>query len=220
MIDREIRNLVVDKHVFWEVQRIIGQNSRIHRPSAFYDLFVRAFASHAVAGIRRQIRPQKDSISLRGLLSEIIKHPKKLSRSYFRFLYRKSGVEELADRDFEKLCGSDQNYIDPEKVKADLEDLRIAGEPVEKFADRRVAHRDARDILKLPKFKNVNDCIDVLDRLCVKYHLVFLGKVVIGGTMLGTFQYDWTAIFREPWLPRREKSIKSLQQTRGAGAYD
>ena len=72
--------------MFWEVQDIIRENPRIQKPSAFYSYLGRTYLSHALAGLRRQIKPQKDSISFVGLLYEIAKNPEELSRNYYRSL--------------------------------------------------------------------------------------------------------------------------------------
>ena len=85
-IEKEIFGLVVDANMFWDVQDIIRANPRIQKPSAFYRYLGRTYLSHALAGLRRQIKPQKDSISFVGLLDDIAKNPEELSREYYRSL--------------------------------------------------------------------------------------------------------------------------------------
>ena len=63
-IEKEIYGLVVDANMFWEVQDIIRANPRIQKPSAFYRYLGRTYLSHALAGLRRQIKPKKNSIFL------------------------------------------------------------------------------------------------------------------------------------------------------------
>ncbi len=63
-IHDEILGLLRDTSMFWEVQDIIRANPRIQKPSAFNHYLGRTYLSHALAGVRRQIKPHKDSISL------------------------------------------------------------------------------------------------------------------------------------------------------------
>ena len=83
VIEKEIYGLVVDANMCREVRDIIGDNPRIQKPSAFYNYLSRTYFSHALAGLRRQIKPQKDSISLVGLLDDIAKNPEELSFKYY-----------------------------------------------------------------------------------------------------------------------------------------
>jgi hypothetical protein len=45
----------------------------------------------------------------------------------------------------------------------------------------------------------LDDAIDLLDQLYVKYHLLFHAAWM--ETLLPTRQYDWQAVFRIPWIP-------------------
>ena len=67
-IQSEIQKLLRDTNMFWEVQDIIRENPHIQKPSAFYRYLGMTYLSHALSGLRRQIKPQKDSISFVGLL--------------------------------------------------------------------------------------------------------------------------------------------------------
>ena len=82
-IHNEIQALVADANIFWEVQDLILENPRIQKPNTFYSYLARTYLSHALVGLRRQTKLQKDSISFVRLLDEIAKNPEELSRSYF-----------------------------------------------------------------------------------------------------------------------------------------
>ncbi|MDE0505474.1 MAG: hypothetical protein OXI86_15460, partial [Candidatus Poribacteria bacterium] len=86
VVHSEISVLLRDTSKFWEVQDIISANPRIQKPSTFYCYLGRTYLSHALAGLRRQIKPNKESISLIGLLDDIAENPEQLSRSYYRSL--------------------------------------------------------------------------------------------------------------------------------------
>ncbi len=150
-------------------------------------------------GIRRQIKIDDDSISFARLLKEISDTPEVLSRNRFVALYKGSTVEHFADRDFDEFAGKEGNHVDPSLVKKDFENLKEKAKELEKYADKRIAHLDKRKPKTIPKFKDVDDCIDFLEELMKKYYLLFHAKSLL--SILPVYQYDWKAIFREPWLP-------------------
>lgn len=233
-IEKEIYGLVVDANMFWEVQDIIRENTRIQKPSAFYSYLGRTYLSHALAGLRRQIKPQKDSISLVGLLEEIAKTPEELSRSYYRSLCAypdgsdliqiemegREGLEEVGITDtsqpkdltqmddFAPYADASGKHVCPKMVKDDLKALKSAVEKHEEFADKRIAHWDKGEPDVIPTFGELDDCIKLLDKTYVKYHLLFYAEGT--DTLMPTYQYEWKKIFLEPWLKAVAGSAKGL----------
>lgn len=200
VIRGEIEELVVAKHVFKETQSVIARNPRLRQPSSFYEFFAKAYASHAVAGLRRQIKIDIQSISFARLLEEMIATPSAFTRVYYVGLYRNSVVANYADRDFEKFALPSAPHINPDLVAIDLGNLLAQCAKCEEFADRRVAHRDRRPPKQVPTYRDIDDCIDLLDRLYVKYHLLFTAEAMMDDTLLPTWQYDWQQVFRVPWI--------------------
>ena len=203
IIKDEVQDLVVAKHTFHEVQGMIRNNPRLHQHSSFYNYLARTYVSHVVIGIRRQIKCDTQSISMTRLFTEMIESPQTLPRTYYTAKYMGS-VESLADRDFDKFAVPDGPHIDPNLISSDLANLQAASKCCEYFADRRIAHRDTREPKKLATFNEVDACIDLLDELYVKYHLLF--HAAAKDTLLPTWQYDWKAVFRVSWLPPSENN--------------
>ena len=233
-IEKEIYGLVVDTNMFWEVQDIIRENPRIQKPSAFYHYLGRTYLSHALSGLRRQIKPHKDSISFVGLLEDVAKNPTELSRSYYRSLcaypdgpdmnqIEMEGQKELEEigitsisqledliqmDDFAPYADASGEHVCPQMVKDDLKALKLAVETHEEFADKRIAHRDKGEPEVIPTFGELDDCIKLLDRTYVKYHLLFYAESI--DTLMPTYQYEWKTIFLEPWLKAVAGSAKEL----------
>ena len=234
IIQNEIQTLLRDTNMFWEVQDIIRENPRLQKPSAFYSYLGRTYLSHALAGLRRQIKPQKDSISFVGLLDEIVKNPEELSCSYYRSLcdypdgpdmsqIEVEGRQELEEvditstsqlkdlikiDDFAPYADASGEHVCPQMVKDDLKALKLAVETHEEFADKRIAHRDKGEPEVIPTFGELDDCIKLLDRTYVKYHLLFYAESI--DTSMPTYQYEWKTIFLEPWLKAVAGSAKGL----------
>jgi hypothetical protein len=194
----EIRSLSVNRNIFWEVQNIIKNNPKIQKPSSFYEFLGSTYVISALMGVRRQIKINKDSISFAKLLKEICATPEILSRDRFVVLYKGSAVEHLANRHFDKFAGKVGSHIDPDLVRLKLKELKIKAWKCEKFADQRIAHFDKRANKNIPTFKDLDDCIDFLEELIKMCYLLF--RAVSLTSILPVYQYDWKAIFREPWL--------------------
>jgi hypothetical protein len=197
VIRRDVEGLIVAKHIFSETQAVIAGNPKLRQPSTFYEFFANAYASHAVIGVR-QLKSNDQSISFAKLLEEMIATPTSFTRSYYVSLYRKSVVERFANKDFNRFARPDAPHIDPGLVAEDLGRLMAAFARCEEYADRRVAHLDRRAPKQVPTYNEVDACIDALDEMYVKYHLLFTAEAM--ESLLPTWQYDWQGIFRVAWL--------------------
>ena len=231
-IHNEILALVEDANIFWEIQDIIRENPRIQKPSVFYSYLARTYLSHALAGLRRQTKLQKDSISFVRLLDEIAENPEELSRSYFNSRYPSSNGPDLSQvvgradlekvgitdssqlkamikmDDFDRYADASGAYVCPQMVKEDRARLESAVKTHEEFADKRIAHWDKREPKVVPTFAELDDCIKLLDQTYVKYHFLFHAESM--DTLMPTYQYEWKSIFCEPWLKVGFGSAKGL----------
>jgi hypothetical protein len=206
-IEVEITQLVVARDIFWSVQKLIEGNKAIQKPSSFFKYMGDTYISFIVMGIRRQIKIDGKSISFARLLSEIECYPEKISRQYFRKLYKGSSVELLADNDFDQFCiNSGDPYISSIIVRNDLMELRKMACLCEEFADKIIAHRDKRDPKILPTFKDADDTINFLDKLYVKYHLIFNAESM--KSLMPVYQYDWKQIFDFPWRVKNKAKAR------------
>src|SRR4030042_308372 len=201
VIQADIRSLLLNRNIFWEVQNMIKLNKDIQKPSSFYRYLGDTYVAYSAIAIRRQIKIDNQSISFARLLSEIIEDPMPLSRNYFKSLYVRSAVETFADGDFDQFTGSNKDHICPRMIRGDLDALKLQAKKIEDFADKRIAHHDKKEPKSLPTFSEVDDCINLLDQLYVKYHLVFHASSMT--SLMPVYQYDWKAIFEVPWLPKR-----------------
>lgn len=210
-IQVDIAPLLSDVKVFWEVQDIIRQNPHIQKPSYFYHYLERSYVSHASAGVRRQIRPQKDSISFVGLLKDIAENPNELSFSYYLSTrnsesdfqcFQRSGIpfsyREMIEEEFKRYADPNCEHVCPKMVNSDLKKLKEAAKSWMDFADKRIAHWDKREPKSVPTYPQLDNCLKLLDETYVKYYLLLYADST--QTLDATFQYDWKAIFREPWL--------------------
>lgn len=198
----DVGNLCQQKHIFLEVKAIIDENPNIHHESAFYELFDNGYTAIGVMGVRRQVKTQKDSISLAHLLNDIQNNPHIISLQRYKLLYRESGVgEDLAETHFKEFKASDTDYIDPAIVERDLSALRNSVQVCETFANRRLAHSDPRTVEPHPTFSDLHSCIDLIEGLAIKYWLILTGNNL--NSLFPKDLGNWKAVFRVPWIENR-----------------
>ena len=223
-IREEVMDLVRSRHIFWKLGNVVKNNVKIQKPNSFYEFAGKTYFAYALMGIRRQIKPHKDSISFAGLLQEIIEMPYVLSRARFVALYETSARFE-AGHDFAQFARKDAEYIDPNLVQQDLDKLKKLGREVEVFADKQIAHCDKRlekkfrkfeddasdnkqSPINVPSFGELDVCIDFLAELTEKYWLLFKAESLVDLLAMPTVDY-WDEIFRQPWI-RTDTPDKSI----------
>lgn len=199
VIKLQIQDLVMTKHTFHEVQKMIRENETLQTSNSFYKYLTITYVSHVVMGVRRQIKHDPQSVSFVQLLEELAATPQVLTRSYYTGLYVGSGVEDLADGDFNRFAEPGAAHIDAGLVLTDMAELKDVTAKCEDFADKRLAHHDKRDPKQLPTYNDIDAAIDLLDQLYCRYALMLEAQAP--DTLLPTWQYDWKEIFRTPWLP-------------------
>ncbi|MGH7431166.1 MAG: hypothetical protein ACREI5_05045 [Candidatus Methylomirabilales bacterium] len=195
----DIQGVLINRHIFREVQQIIRANPKIQIDSSFFEWMVNVYAAAAVIGVRRQLDEDQDSISFARLLGEIMASPKVLSRERFVALYKGSVIpNKYAHHDFDKFSGPGGSYVDPVPVQADLSTLRQKAARIRKYANKRIAHFDKSDFKHLPTYADLDESLDYLEALLKKYLLLFRAEG--HGSIVPVWQYDWKEIFRLPWI--------------------
>lgn len=203
VVHDDIQQLLIKRNIFWEVQDIIKTNDKLHKPSSFYSYLGEPYVAYISIEVRRQVKVDKQSISFARLLTELADTPAVLSRKYYVSLYKGSTSEHFADRDFDRFCGNDKTCISSDIVLSDLKELNLAASVVEDFADKRIAHYDKRQPKVLPRFEQVDVCLNTLDKLYCKYHMAFHASALI--SLMPDYQYNWKKIFTVPWLKYEEE---------------
>jgi hypothetical protein len=170
----------------------------------FYDYIGESYVSYVCMGIRRQVKVHSDSVSLIGLLEEMVSTPEIMTKTrYTDHCQERNDIRlQISEKEFdEHWGGSGLHHIDPNRVQTDIDELRHKAIAVEEFADQTIAHHDKKAIsgtTTIPTFADVDACVDYLEKLYLKYYLLF--HSTSQSTLLPTWQYDWKEIFYEPWI--------------------
>jgi len=198
-IHADVQGLLINRHIFREVQQIIQTNPKIQLASSFYEWMGNVYATAAVIGVRRQMDTDKDSISFARLLGEILGTPQILSRERYVRLYKGSHIpEEKAHRDFDKFSGAGGPYVDRGFISVQLSTLKEKTERIRKFANKRIAHFDRSEFTKLPTYGELDDSLDYIEDLLKKQLLLLRAEA--HRNIVPVWQYDWKEVFRRPWI--------------------
>lgn len=226
-IHKDVTDLVIGRHIFWQVQNIIKANPKIQKPSSFYRWLGMTYTAWGPMGVRRQL--DNDSVSVKRLLSEMAQKPEVLSRQRYVRAYaakltgsrnvttpisplddpaqggayavQLSEAEEIANRSFDGYAGHRNSHVAKSAIEQDISQLRDGSDKVKVFADKKIAHLVEHQPIMLPTFDELDACVDLLERLVLKYELIL--KTSAPQSLLPTWQYDWKAIFYEPWISKR-----------------
>lgn len=200
-IQPEIITMNLHRHVFREVRDIIERNGSLP-PSYWFEFSSDTYATTQAVAIRRQAEVDPRVISLGRLIDEIGGDATRLTRKFWVGLWGNSdGVRfGFADHAFTKQFAPDRSdHLDPAIPEADLAELARVGKSVKQYVDQHVAHNDARPIAGLPTYKDLDDNIDLINRLLTKYANLLTASTWV---MLDepAIQHNWKAIFTQPWM--------------------
>ncbi len=225
-IGNEVDRLIIDQYVYWEVQKIVDTNPKVKKPSSFYDMVSYSYAMACVMGIRRLVDDHEDAVSFVTLIDKLGKNRSVFCRKWYVSLWGDSpgashSVENIkpeareaviklmdehvrsqhfarANEHFDRYSKPGEDLLDLEKLDEDTRKMVETAQKIQDYADRRVAHHDRNDPSNIPTYKELDDCIELLEKMCIKYNLLI--KASSPSKLLPTWQYDWKEIFYHPWI--------------------
>jgi hypothetical protein len=206
VLDAEILNLYSQRHVFQTVQAMLQNNPKLHvHPNTFNQWVAFWYSSSMSVAVRKQADRNRDSISYRRLLEGIKANPSVLSRDRLKRLYVSDiYTEGDANLWLDQVFGVGRAHIDFNVVNQEIGELEKKCASVSHFVNKRIAHHDQNDFIALPKFSDLHETIDHLGALHQKYFGIFK---CLGTELLTQYTYDWTSIFRLPWIESAKRSI-------------
>jgi len=199
IIYQEIVHLAASRQIYTETVKIILSNESLPKKNNFLDFLEEWYVHSIVMGLRRQLKTSGDSISLTGLLRDIVGASCLLSRERFVSLVNKDGRgKDQPNSVFDKYAGEDAEFIDSQQVCEDLGRFKDIAAKCEEYADRFVAHGDKRGISSVPTYKEPDEAFAFMNELLKKYFLLIRGDTL--KTVTPVFQRNWKVIFKQPWI--------------------
>jgi AbiU2 len=206
-IYREVQNTMLDNSIFWEVQEMFKNNSRLaDTPSIFNQWMASNFIQAAAVSVRRQADKDSRSVSLYRFLKEIQSFPMLLSRDSVIARYAEKNTslptnvcDDHANGDYDRCVGIGKSVPDSDQIQKEIDKLRGLAESIKHYVDKRIAHYDEQGLRQdVPRFSDLEVCFSFFEETIRKYKVLLDAEGIT--QILPTFSYDWKAIFRFPWL--------------------
>jgi hypothetical protein len=197
-VSGEVTTVAHIDDVFWQVQAIIAANPAINRTEVFYDWLGDTYVDSAVIRIRRLLDKQRSVISLWRLLEQVRAEHARFTRAWFNGLWSPD-LQDVADQRFDMLAGRGARFIAAETVAPKQQELDSALQRVEDFANANIAHRVAATHTVTARFADLREALAAAFR--VFNWCALLIEASSWTSAVPEIQTNWTAVFREPWLP-------------------
>ena len=198
----DLYDLFGRKEIFWGLQEVAKDNPKLLEVDSFFDWMCRNYITAQAVGIRRFLDQDRKSHSLWHLLYELLENPKSITRAVHVRMYRKTSMgEALGHMTFDNVVGKGRACLGPAAIRTDIRSLEDASDHIRRFVNKRIAHFTKKgDLRKLPRLNDLDNALEVVDKLFHKYDLLLTGRG--GDTSHATRQYDWRETLWEPWIPK------------------
>jgi len=199
-----LRNDVTDLYhklqIYKELVGVIKSNAATLDPPVFFNWMRDNYVVAICIGIRRLSDPDIRSISIRNLLDEIAMRPETLSRDSYRALHWRKGLTSRdADMSFDIIVGIGRPNVSKHVVNEDKSSLMKVDMKIRRLVNKRLAHHaPLNQAGKPPSFDEVEEALEVFDKLLAKYNSLITGDGLV--TLYSHPQYDWRKAIQVPWM--------------------
>nr|HPM75379.1 hypothetical protein [Saccharofermentans sp.] len=147
LICHDCGNVMLSRDMFIDLHKMIEKNPKMQQGDYFHDYMRDTYVAHVLMMIRKHLKTDSNSISLKALVRDILENSNQI-----------------------------EGFTSPTELQARLSNFENCAKKVEAFADRVIAHRDKREPSYTPTFNDVNDAIDAMDRLCILCATIIKGE--------------------------------------------
>jgi len=201
-MSQEIRDLLIKKELFWELQKIAEENEKILSPGLFFDWMCKNYMVAASVTARRFVDHRSDS----EMLDQILKNPGIINRDSHNTLYGEH-LKFASDRDFDGLVGNGVDVLSQDQIQSDINLIDHADSEAKKireFVNKNIAHfTNPKEHKQNPYLNELDKAIEDIFQLVGKYSLFLCGRLV-DRPPLGN---DWRAALYKPWIKGMEATL-------------
>jgi len=216
-IHHETVSLAHNRQMFRRIAEMFNENKRLRKVGGgIWDWLSRNYVAAAAMSLRRELDKRAGAKNLRHLLHDIEGRPTVLSRERYEAMWPLNGADSKArefqamqrDRSFNRFQlvknprDSALDHIDPNMVKADLNNLSAETEKVRAYIEKAVAHRMESPVASVT-FDEFDAAVDAVQKMIKKYYLLLTQTSVARFEPVP--QCDIDAPFRFPWLPAKRR---------------
>lgn len=194
-----VKKLIESRYLYNEIQKIEKNHPNLPENNIFFHWIKDNYINNVTLLICRLRDNHKDCISFYKLLNEIKKFPELLSRDRFLSITKDINVSEKnATSLFNKLAGKYKKNIDSLQVQLDLCSFLEKSEKIQDYRDNVIAHTDKREFENWFCEFELDECINQIEKLAIKYRTFFRGNHI--ESLLPSLNKSWKDIFKIPWI--------------------
>lgn len=200
-ITNEMSGSEVDREVFRQWWDIVQDNPRLDMNNRFTVFIWSAYLDSQTLFVRRQVKYDKQAISLVGLLHEIADHSSDLTRDAFLKRYTKPKYKDAwreGQRLFNSFAGRGKDHVSARRVHADIDRLTRLSRAFMTHADKWLAHSDQRRRWPRISVRKLDRVLDALYREWRRYHPLVRGGPIHSDPRFLAEQ-NWQRVFDFPW---------------------
>jgi hypothetical protein len=207
-ISEEMVKCAFDRYIFDRWWFIINENPDIDINNTFVTLIWSSYFQRQAMTARRQVKIDRNTISLVCLLNDIANDDTYITRDKFLSYHVNPDLEQTcyqrtyreASRFFDSFAGRGKPHISGERVRRDIQRLKQVALQLERYADKWIAHSDSKRRWPRLSFEKLNKTLDLLIGMWKRYHNIAAGGPVLmdPASMAGR---EWEKVLTIPWKP-------------------
>jgi hypothetical protein len=186
----------------WMWRAITGmlEHSGVPQDPYVQRYLLRTYVVTVCTAIRREADRDSRTTSLARCLALLIDQPSLITRTRYRALTTALGhvqTDALADEMFDRFAPAGADLLDPALIRGQLDSLNVAVQPIRKYTDQVIAHRDSRQPDPI-NFDQINHALQALGLVYAHYFSLREPgtRTASVGPIMGLQFLD---MFKQPW---------------------
>ena len=220
-IHTEQQNGAWSHYMFRLMRSVFSKNPRLSEEGGFiFNWVAQNYVDASLMLLRRELDKEAGTENLMNLLFDIIEHPTVLTRAIYRERWAEGGLfeRELVNKEFDYFNpkrvanAPDEDYIDPDLVRLDIEQVVNDTEQLREYAERTRAHRTPEkkvDTRNIVTFVALHKAISEVRRVISKYYLLLTLKSIKWQPFP---QFVPVAPFTRPWVLDPQGVAKAAEE--------
>lgn len=200
-IEDALTDMRADQVIFRGFMEVVESNPELPDNNLFIVWIWRNYLFAAAVAVRRLLSKDTRDVSLINLLESIRRQPHVISRERHASLFKGTGFEDDAtyiNAGFDSEVGKGNDALDGSAVAKDIEGLGAVAKTLCAYTNKIIAHadRNADSIRTLPTIRDLNDSMDLIEKVFNKYFYLLNAANI---TFPTAAQVPWKEIFLKPW---------------------
>jgi|SRR5450755_411135 len=203
-VQREMISLF---HTRWMWRTILDltASSGVTQYTVVQNYLIRTYVATVCTAIRREVDSDARTTSLARCLHRLVDAPDTMTRARYAEIVRAAcepeHAERLAREGFDRFAPGGGEVLEVDLILASIARIRDAAEPVKKYTDEVLAHRQRANgnvVAVAPSFDDINHALDELGEVTKQYFALRHPTQMLAA-LTPIVDYTFLNMFKEPW---------------------